>query len=107
MRHAPGSGLVMEIYRGFDVVAGGLKIRIRHGLLLLVPCLWDGLCRSGGPAMGGPGVGDPAPLLQAKGLLQSPPETRLDAQTLRGRVVVLEFLGHMVRSLCGRHPASE
>jgi uncharacterized protein (TIGR03435 family) len=39
----------------------------------------------------GPKVGDKPPLLQATALLQAPPGTKLDARSLRGKVVVLEF----------------
>ncbi len=38
-----------------------------------------------------PGLGDQAPLLEACTLLQAPPGTKLDAASLRGKVVVLEF----------------
>jgi uncharacterized protein (TIGR03435 family) len=40
---------------------------------------------------GGPKVGDVSPLLSATALLQAPEGATLDAATLRGKVVVLEF----------------
>lgn len=45
------------------------------------------------PAGGAPKIGDRPPLLQAKTLLQAPPGAKLDAESLRGKVVVLEFWG--------------
>ncbi len=39
----------------------------------------------------GPKVGEPPPLLQATELLQAPPGAKMDAKSLRGKVVVLEF----------------
>jgi uncharacterized protein (TIGR03435 family) len=40
---------------------------------------------------GGPKVGDKPPVLQATDLLQAPPGTILDAESIRGKVVILEF----------------
>ena len=45
----------------------------------------------------GPKVGDKPPLLQATTLLQAPPGAKLDAKSLRGKVIVLEF---EARRLC-------
>jgi len=39
----------------------------------------------------GPKVGEPPPLLQATELLQAPPGAKMDAKSLRGKVIVLEF----------------
>ncbi len=39
----------------------------------------------------GPKVGEQPPLLQTTTLLQAPPSTKFDAESLRGKVVVLEF----------------
>jgi uncharacterized protein (TIGR03435 family) len=39
----------------------------------------------------GPKVGDAPPLLHATELLQAPPDAKFDAESLRGKVVVLEF----------------
>jgi uncharacterized protein (TIGR03435 family) len=39
----------------------------------------------------GPKAGDEPPLLQATTLLQAPPGAKMDAKSLRGKVVVLEF----------------
>jgi thiol-disulfide isomerase/thioredoxin len=49
-------------------------------------CLPVGTVRAAGPK-----VGDKPPLLQAAALLQAPPGARLDAASLRGKVLVLEF----------------
>lgn len=43
------------------------------------------------PAGSGPGIGDRPPLLQANVLLQAPAAAKLSAESLRGKVVVLEF----------------
>ncbi len=53
------------------------------GLLLSLPLL-----AAGG---NGPRIGDQPPLLEASALLQAPPGAKLDAASLRGKVVVLEF----------------
>jgi uncharacterized protein (TIGR03435 family) len=42
-------------------------------------------------AAGPPKVGDKPPLMQATELLQAPPGAKMDAESLRGKVVVLEF----------------
>lgn len=39
----------------------------------------------------GPKIGDLPPLLEASTLLQAPPEAKLNAASLRGKVVILEF----------------
>jgi uncharacterized protein (TIGR03435 family) len=39
----------------------------------------------------GPKVGEPPPLLQAAELIQAPPGAKMDADSLRGKVVILEF----------------
>ena len=44
-----------------------------------------------GDPQGGPTVGDAPPLLQAAALLQAPPGAKLDAASLKGKVVILEF----------------
>src|ERR1700761_686737 len=38
-----------------------------------------------------PIIGEPPPLLQATELLQAPPAATMDAKSLQGKVVVLEF----------------
>jgi uncharacterized protein (TIGR03435 family) len=43
------------------------------------------------PAKTGPDVGDPAPLLKATTLLQAPADANLEAESLTGKVVILEF----------------
>src|SRR5215469_4401406 len=39
----------------------------------------------------GPAVGEKPPLLQADELLQAPGDAKVDAESLRGKVVILEF----------------
>ena len=39
----------------------------------------------------GPNVGDEPPLLQAAELLQAPPDAKMDAASLHGKVIILEF----------------
>lgn len=61
----------------------------RNGwLLLAVIGLWSSIH----PVLAAnPQIGEPPPLLEAAGLLQAPPGTNLNAEAVRGRVVVLEF----------------
>ena len=51
--------------------------------------LFMALCLSAGAA--GPKVGEQPPLLQATELLQAPLDVKMDATSLRGKVVILEF----------------
>lgn len=55
-------------------------------LSLSLLCLPVGTARAAGPKVGGK-----PPLLQAATLLQAPPGAKLDAPSLRGKVLVLEF----------------
>jgi uncharacterized protein (TIGR03435 family) len=58
--------------------------------LVFLMAVW--LCLSARAGDGyGPQVGSPPPLLQATTLLQAPPGATLDAKSLQGKVVVLEF----------------
>lgn len=61
-----------------------MKRLLTIGLCLLAASLQAG-------SNGGPKVGDAPPLLSAKTLLQAPPGTMLNAASLQGNVVVLEF----------------
>jgi thiol-disulfide isomerase/thioredoxin len=58
-------------------------------LLTAVLCLLSACIQAS--SNGGPKVGDASPLLSATALLQAPPGATLDAASLRGTVVVLEF----------------
>jgi len=59
--------------------------------LVLAPCL-SSLCLTvQATSTGGPKVGDKPPLLEVTTLLQAPAGAKFDAESLRGKVVVLEF----------------
>ena len=61
-----------------------MKLLLTTGLCLLSASIHAG-------SNGGPKVGDAPPLLTATGLLQAPPAAVVDAASLRGSVVVVEF----------------
>jgi uncharacterized protein (TIGR03435 family) len=57
---------------------------------LLLASLFAGLSLNAAEN-GGPKVGDKPPLLQATDLLQAPPGAKMNAKSLHGKVVILEF----------------
>lgn len=56
------------------------------GMLFVVFLAWAGCAGAAAPK-----IGEPAPLLKATALLDAPSGARLDAESLRGKVVILEF----------------
>src|SRR5215831_9135496 len=82
---------VARNFRRWTGFARGGTMKAIHFIALTLSVFLCCMCLRSGAADAGPKVGQDPPLLQATALLQAPDGAKLDAKSLEGKVVVLEF----------------